>query len=309
MAKYNIHGGHCPAGGTGSGAAGYLNESTEARNVKNSLISTLKSNGQTVYDCTVNSNMSASNCLKKIVEMCNKNSVDLDISIHLNAGGGTGTEVYYYSSDTKSKAAAISAAIAKALGIKDRGAKQSSNLYVLNNTKSKAILIECCFVDNKTDQAAWNATKCANAIAETLLGKSVTNVPTVTAPATGFRYRGHVQNMGWQRYVASGGTAGITGISKRLEAIQIDPAGLTIEAKAHIQDIGWKNYGKITKNTIIGTVGQSNRLECLQLKGNIEYRVHVQGSGWTAWTKADGVATLGTVGKALRIEAIQIKKV
>jgi len=299
MAKYNIHAGHCPAGGTGSGAAGYLIESTEARNVKNSLISILKSNGQTVYDCTVNSNMSASDCLKKIVEMCNKNSVDLDISIHLNAGNGTGTEVYYYSDSVKSKAAAVSAAIAKALGIRDRGAKKSTSLYVLKNTKSKAILIECCFVDNKTDRAAWNATKCANAIADTLLGAE---------PATGFRYRGHVQNMGWQRYVASGGTAGITGISKRLEAIQIDPAGLTIEAKAHIQDIGWKNYGKITKNTIIGTVGQSDRLECLQFKGNIEYRTHVQNSGWTSWTKADGTATMGTVGQSLRIEAIQIRK-
>jgi len=308
MAKYNVHAGHCPAGGTGSGAVGYLNESTEARNVKNSLVSTLKTSGQTVYDCTVNSNMSASNCLSQIVAMCNKNSVDLDISIHLNAGGGTGTEVYYYSSDMKSKAAAISAAIAKALGIKDRGAKQSTSLYVLKNTKSKALLIECCFVDNATDKAAWNAAKCANAIAETLLGKSVTT-PTATAPTSGFRYQGHVQDKGWLPYVASGGTAGVTGQSKRLEALRIVPDGLTIEAKAHIQGKGWVDYGKITKDTIIGTVGQSDRLECLLLKGNIEYRVHVQDSGWTAWTKADGVATQGTVGQALRIEAIQIRKV
>ena len=309
MAKYNVHAGHCPAGGTGSGAVGYLNESTEARNVKNSLVSTLKTSGQTVYDCTVNSNMSASACLSQIVAMCNKHAVDLDISIHLNAGGGTGTEVYYYSNDMKSKAAAISAAIAKALGIKDRGAKQNTSLYVLRNTKSKALLIECCFVDNTTDKAAWNAAKCASAIAETLLGKSVITTSTTTSLTSGFRYQGHVQNIGWQNYLPAGGTAGVTGQSKRLEAIRINPDGITIEAKAHIQNKGWVDYGKITKDTIIGTTGQKNRLECLLLKGNIQYRVHVQSSGWTAWTRADGVATMGTVGQALRIEAIQIKKV
>ena len=81
----------------------------------------------------------------------------------------------------------------------------------------------------------------------------------------------------------------------------------TIKAKAHIQSKGWVDYGTITKDTIIGTVGEKKRIECLCFEGDFEYRVHIQSSGWTDWTRADGVATLGTVGQELRIEAIQFR--
>ena len=67
------------------------------------------------------------------------------------------------------------------------------------------------------------------------------------------------------------------------------------------------DYGTITKDTIIGTVGEKKRIECLCFEGDFEYRVHIQSSGWTDWTRADGVATLGTVGQELRIEAIQFR--
>lgn len=100
---------------------------------------------------------------------------------------------------------------------------------------------------------------------------------------------------------------GITGHNLRLEAFKIDPLGMTIKAKAHIEGIGWKDYGTVTKDTVIGTTGQNKRIECLCFDGDFEYRVHIQNSGWTNWTKADGVATLGTVGQALRIEAIQFR--
>ena len=99
----------------------------------------------------------------------------------------------------------------------------------------------------------------------------------------------------------------ITGHSLRLEALRINPYGKTIKAKAHIQSKGWVDYGTITKDTIIGTVGEKKRIECLCFDGDFEYRVHIQGSGWTDWTKADGVATLGTVGQELRIEAVQFR--
>ena len=122
-----------------------------------------------------------------------------------------------------------------------------------------------------------------------------------------FKARGHVQDTGWQGWQPDGEIIGTTGKGKRLEALQIDPRGLTIQAKAHLQDDGWVDYGTITKSTVIGSVGQKKRLECLCFKGAFEYRVHIQGSGWTDWTKADGIATLGTVGQALRIEAIQFR--
>lgn len=121
------------------------------------------------------------------------------------------------------------------------------------------------------------------------------------------KYRAHVENKGWLPWVTDGQTAGTTGKALRLEAIQIDTS-ISIEAKAHIQNVGWKNYGKINKNTIIGTTGQSKAIECICLKGKVKYRVHIRNYGWTPWTDADGISTLGTVGQNLPIEAIQIKK-
>lgn len=117
----------------------------------------------------------------------------------------------------------------------------------------------------------------------------------------------HVQNRGWLGERACENIIGITGHNLRLEAFKINPLGTEIKAKAHIQGIGWEDYGVIKKDTIIGTVGEGKRLECLCFEGDFEYRVHVQNSGWTDWTKADGVATMGTVGQTLRIEAIQFK--
>ena len=173
MAKYNVHAGH---NSIVPGAGKYLDEVAEDRKVKNKVISLLKSAGNTVYDCTDDKGRTQGANLANIVAKCNAHSVDLDISIHLNAGGGTGVEVYYYTGDStgKAKAAAVSTAISQALGIRNRGAKATRGLYVLSNTKATAILVECCFVDNKTDQVAWDADKCALAIVKGVTGKTVT---------------------------------------------------------------------------------------------------------------------------------------
>lgn len=171
MAKYNVHGGHNKKV---PGASGYLDEVTEDRKVKDAVIKYLRAAGHTVYDCTDDAGTTQSKNLANIVAKCNAHSgITLDISIHLNAGGGTGCEVYYTSSKGKTYAGKVSAAVAKALGIKDRGAKESDILYVLNHTTAPAILVECCFVDNKTDQSKWDVDKCAKAIVEAVTGKSV----------------------------------------------------------------------------------------------------------------------------------------
>lgn len=184
MATYNVHGGHnrlCP------GAGKYLDEVTEDRAVKDRVIALLRAAGHTVYDCTDEVGRTAGQNLANIVAKCNSHRVDLDISIHLNAGGGTGTEVWYYSGSSvgASKASTVSAAVASALGLRNRGAKASTGLYVLRNTISPAILIECCFVDNMTDKNAWNVEKCAKAIVEAVTGASAPNVPTSPSSSTG----------------------------------------------------------------------------------------------------------------------------
>lgn len=191
MAKYNVHGGH---NNIVPGAVSILNEVTEDRKVKNKLISLLKSAGHTVYDCTDDSGHTPGANLANIVAKCNKHSVDLDISIHLNSGrndskgdGNTGgVEVFCYNDKTIDVAKRIADAISAEFGYYKRsdsttpsgyaGVKYSTGLYVLRNTNSKAILIECCFVDDKDDTKVWNADKCAEAIASGVLGKEVSHM-------------------------------------------------------------------------------------------------------------------------------------
>lgn len=127
-------------------------------------------------------------------------------------------------------------------------------------------------------------------------------------PPAKIKYRSHLQTDGWQEWKQDGEMSGTEGQAKRLEAIQIDYKG-EVYAKAHIQTYGWVDYGKITKDTVIGTTGGAKRLEALCLKGNFKYRVHIQSSGWSTWTNADGIITLGSVGQGKRIEAIEIMEI
>ena len=158
------------------------------------------------------------------------------------------------------------------------------DVWILNNSVPPQ---DCCFIDNSYHILNDWGYKFVN------LDKKI-------------KYRAHCAEIGWQDWKYSGETAGTTGEERRLEAIQIDYP--EVEAKAHIEGIGWVNYGKINKDTIIGSTGKGLRLECLCLKGAFKYRVHIEGSGWTCWTDADGICTLGSVGQSLRIEAIEMKE-
>ena len=177
--KINVHAGHNPDGKVACGATGLIKESTEARKVKAEVISQLRKAGHTVYDCTVDNGTSQNDVLSKIVTKCNKHDVDLDISIHFNSGrndkkgdGSTGgVEVYVYSDTSKAKKAAerICKSIAK-LGFRNRGVK-AYKWYVLKHTNSPAMLIECCFVDDKDDIKLYNAKTMAKAIVAGVTGK------------------------------------------------------------------------------------------------------------------------------------------
>lgn len=166
-----------------------------------------------------------------------------------------------------------------------------------------------------TSESGWNSSYFWNAIRNNDNGRWGMNSNyrfkgCIVNPSmdSNFKYRSHLQDIGWQEWKINGETSGTTGESRRLEAIEID-APFEIEASAHIEDIGWINYGKINKDSIIGTIGESKRLECLRLKGNFKYRVHIESSGWSAWTNADGICTLGSVGQSLRIEAIEMVEI
>ncbi len=178
--RINVHAGHNPDGMTACGAIGLIRESTEARAVKDRVITQLVSMGHTVRDCTCNNGTSQNDILQKIVAACNAQEADLDISIHFNAGAQpeadghtTGTEVYVYS--TSSAAATYAQQVVDsiaALGFRNRGVKERPSLYVLRHTKAPAMLIECCFVDDPEDVALYNADRMAAAIVAGITGQA-----------------------------------------------------------------------------------------------------------------------------------------
>lgn len=192
--RINVHAGHNPAGKVACGAVGLLNESTENRRVKDEVIAQLQALGHTVYDCTENNGTGQSDVLRKIVAKCNQHTVDLDVSIHFNSGAGdskgngktTGTEALIYSSSSKAKAYAEQTCKAiAALGFKNRGVKYSTSLYVLRKTSSPAMLIECCFVDDRDDAELYDYRKMAAAIVKGITGQTVKETEETEKAAAG----------------------------------------------------------------------------------------------------------------------------
>jgi N-acetylmuramoyl-L-alanine amidase len=170
MARYSLHGGH---NSIVQGANfGNRKEHVLDRQVKDAVATKLRSLGHTVYDDTDEVGTTQSQNLNNIIRNSNSHAVDLVISFHLNAsdGNGQGVEVLYY--DQKDLAAKISAQLAKDIGWRDRGAKQRTDLAVLNGTKAPAILIELGFIDNESDMAKWNVDKIANSVVFALTGQT-----------------------------------------------------------------------------------------------------------------------------------------
>lgn len=140
-----------------SGAIGILNEHNEAKKVVNRVYSILTNdyNGKGYkYHETTATNQQQN--LANIVNYHNSKERALDISVHFNSAsaGATGTECLYY--DKKSLSTKMSKAMANALDILDRGAKERKELYFLRNTSKPAILLEVCFVTSKKDAAAYH---------------------------------------------------------------------------------------------------------------------------------------------------------
>lgn len=115
---------------------------------------------------------------------------DFHISNHLNAfnHSANGVEVWYYAGDAKGAEMArkTSAAIAKALGIVDRGAKPTVDLCVVANSYGHTLLVEWCFIDVENDVTTLlnNLDKAVNAMVgcfdykiEESGGKEVTKKP------------------------------------------------------------------------------------------------------------------------------------
>ena len=134
------------------GASGILDEVEEARMVVEQLADELRMRGIDVVTYHDDVSTSQNENLNRIVDFHNSQARDLDISVHFNAyeqvDKPMGVEVLYVTDN--SLAAKMSSAIA-ACGFINRGAKKRTDLFFLNNTEEKALLIEVCFVDSEAD--------------------------------------------------------------------------------------------------------------------------------------------------------------
>ena len=179
--KIAVRGGHCPKA---TGASALINELTEDRKVKDSVIKYLKELGHTVLDVTPpDSTNTSSSDLAYGVNKANNWGAELFISIHFNKAynsytGAIGSEVCVYSNFDIAQRVVNGLA---SLGFKNRGQKIRNNLYELKNTKMKSMIVEVCFVEATEDVALYKklgSDTVGKAIAEAIANKKVTVVNT-----------------------------------------------------------------------------------------------------------------------------------
>lgn len=184
--KIGINCGHTKTG-AGTGAVGYLVESTENRNVGYEVMKKLKALGHEVVNCTIDKASSNNAYLSRAVELANNTTLDVFVSIHFNAGGGKGVEVYTYEGRQYPDALKVCEEISD-LGFKNRGVKKGSGLYVIRKTKAKSMLIEVCFVDTKSDADKYNEVG-YEAVAQAIVNGILVNAPKTPEESSKKLYR------------------------------------------------------------------------------------------------------------------------
>ena len=186
--KIVIRGGHCPKA---TGAKGIIDELTEDRKVKDSVIKYLTMLGYDVLDLTPPDYISSNVDLYYGVTKANAWGADLFISIHFNKAydsynGALGTEVCVYSPfDTAQRVVNGLAS----LGFRNRGQKIRTGLYELRNSAMKSMIIEVCFVEATDDVNLYNklgydliGKTIAECIANNKVNAPVVETPVITKP-------------------------------------------------------------------------------------------------------------------------------
>ena len=181
--KIAIRGGHCPKS---PGAKGIIDELTEDRKVKDSVIKYLRMLGYDVLDVTPPDFTSSNADLYYGVTKSNNWGANLFISIHFNKAydsynGSLGSEVCVYSSFDIAQRVVNGLS---SLGFKNRGQKIRTGLYELRNASMKAMIIEVCFVEATGDVSLYNKLGhdlIAKIIAESIVNNKV-NAPAVETP-------------------------------------------------------------------------------------------------------------------------------
>lgn len=182
MQKIAVRGGHTELC---TGASALIDELTEDRKVKDSVIKYLKELGCDVLDVTppVNYTSSVSADLSYGVNKANEWGADLFISIHFNKAyesynGAIGSEVCVYSEYEMAQRVVDSLG---GLGFENRGQKVRTNLYELKHTNMKSIIVEVCFVEATKDVELYKKLghdSIGKAIAESIANGKVTESVT-----------------------------------------------------------------------------------------------------------------------------------
>ena len=175
--KILISAGHTLTG-KGTGAVGFINESQENRVLAKFITKYLEKLGHEVDYHEVNS---GSDYINQQAKKANSKSYDLVVQIHFNCSDNAtanGTEVIYRSSKGKVFAQRVQNKLKTEF--KDRKIKHDINdlkrdLGWLRLTNPPAILIETCFVSNKsdTDKYTSNREKIAKLIAEGIANQAI----------------------------------------------------------------------------------------------------------------------------------------
>ncbi|SEJ05774.1 N-acetylmuramoyl-L-alanine amidase [Alkalibacterium gilvum] len=151
----------------------------------------------------------------------------------------------------------------------------------------------------------------------TIVKKGTTEKPS----NDGFRYppkvqaSAHVQSYGWLEANQNDGLLGVTGRSKRLEALKlvIDAGAMQggIEYRGLVQGEGWEAWKR--DGQLSGTEGQAKRLEAIEIRlygeiaehYDVVYKSHVQSFGWLG-SVLNGMPS-GTEKLSKRMEALEIQ--
>ena len=178
-AKICVAAGHgkSKTGGFDPGAcSGGLREFDIAKEIAKYLAQYLRSAGFETQLLNYAGDLYLTERIKKI----NTGGFDFALEIHLNAGGGRGSEVYYpaESDEGRRAAALISASVAEAFSIPDRGAKVKEGaggrdyFAVIRETKPLTLLVETVFIDSPDVENVANSTGrdlCARAISKAVI--------------------------------------------------------------------------------------------------------------------------------------------
>lgn len=272
-------------------------ESAYDRILGRKVIELLKKEGHEVVDVTVDDGTVYSSMYGSLgarTTKANNNNVDLYVAIHFNAAANTsakGTETYlaprsYYGSDASYN---DNYSLAKrvhnnlvSLGFSDRndGEPKTEELYVLTNSKAKAILIETCFVfkDDKELYDNLGSDKVAEAIVSGILNKSVESEVQAVSDKKGLEiyYKGYYRKDDGSLAETGWNKAGVDGHSIKTYGNPI--VGIKISADYHEEsgefyfrvktsDAGWQHV-------------HSNNFEFISDKGFIEAIGMYSKNGW-----------------------------